>query len=116
MTDAEVKEHIQKKIIFLLNSNNTSMRRLSIQLGLSDSYLNQVLNNNMMPSLHTINNICQFYDLSLSEFFDAKEEYPVEYYRVTKELKNLSASRLQALYVLLHEETSSPAFGFKERI
>ena len=57
MTEKEARTLIQNRIIFLLNSENLSMRGLSTQLGLSESYINQVLNNDMMPSLSIIGSV-----------------------------------------------------------
>lgn len=107
MNNTEIIKLVQSKIISLSNTHNISLRKLSILSGRSGGYLNQVVNNNMMPSLRTISNICEMYDIPLHEFFDLSAQYPIEYYQVVGEVQKLSAARLQALYVLLHEENQS---------
>ena len=115
MTEQEARELIQNRIIFLLNSENLSMRGLSAQLGLSESYINQVLNNDMMPSLSIIIELCELCNMTLSEFFNTDNIYPVEYYQVNEEVKKLSVPRLNALYILLHDEIEDENKGNGKR-
>lgn len=103
MTEAEVKILIRNRLNDLLNSRNTTMRNLSRQLGFSDGYINQVMNNDMMPSLPAIIAICEATNMSLRDFFDASETYPLEYYKVNEALKKMSAERLEALYILIDD-------------
>ena len=83
------------------------MRKLSIQLGLSDSYISQVLNNDMLPSMHMIIALCDYYGIPLKDFFDESVQYPIEYYRLLEELKKLSIPKMNGLYVVLHDESGS---------
>lgn len=103
MTEAEVKILIRDRINDLLNSKNTTMRNLSRQLGFSDGYINQIINNGMMPSLQAIITICEASNMSLCDFFNQSETYPLEYYKVNEELKKMSAKRLEALYTLIDD-------------
>lgn len=106
MLETNVKLLIQTKIIHLLNNNNISMRRLSIELGLSDSYISQILNNNLLPSIRTIINLCDYFDLPLKDFFDENVQYPPEYYLLLTEIQKLSAAKMNGLYVVLHQENN----------
>ncbi|MBQ8984069.1 MAG: helix-turn-helix transcriptional regulator [Lachnospiraceae bacterium] len=104
MTEQELKDLIKTRVNDLLNKRNTTMRSLSKNLGFSEGYINQIMNNNMMPSLQAILVLADAMDMTLSEFFDNSVRYPIEYYRVNKEVQKLSARRLEALNILLHEE------------
>jgi transcriptional regulator with XRE-family HTH domain len=106
MTDSEAKELIKWRINSLLNTKFKTMRSLSRKAGFSDGYMNQIMNNNMMPSISAILSLCDASDMTLSEFFDDSAVYPLEYYKVTKELQKMSAKRLDALYTLLTEENN----------
>lgn len=103
MTEAEVKILIRDRINDLLNSRNTTMRNLSRQLGFSDGYINQIINNGMMPSLQAVITICEASNMSLCDFFNKSEKYPLEYYKVNEELKKMSVNRLEALYTLISD-------------
>ncbi|MBQ8983534.1 MAG: helix-turn-helix transcriptional regulator [Lachnospiraceae bacterium] len=106
MLETNVKLLIQTKIIHLLNNNDISMRRLSIELGLSDSYISQILNNNLLPSIRTIIHLCDYFDLPLKDFFDESIHYPPEYYLLLTEIQKLSAAKMNGLYVVLHQENN----------
>jgi transcriptional regulator with XRE-family HTH domain len=101
MNENDVQNLIRLRVNNLLTTRNTTMRKLSRQLGFSDGYLNQIMNNNMMPSIQAIMSLCEASNMTLSEFFDETKTYPLEYYRVNKEIQKLSSKRLDALYTLI---------------
>jgi transcriptional regulator with XRE-family HTH domain len=103
MTEAEVKELVRIRINEILKSKQVSMRTLSIQLGFSEGYINQIMNNDMMPSLSSIIMLCNSVNMSLSDFFNCEELLPLEYYEVSDKVKQLSVPRLEALSVLLND-------------
>ena len=101
MTEAEIKKLIKDRINALLNAKDTTMRQLSHELGFSDGYLNQIMNNDMTPSLQAILAISEACNMSVSDFFNVENAYPLEYYKVNKELQKMSVARLEALYILI---------------
>ena len=102
MQENNVKILIQEKIIYLLNTSGMSMRSLSMQLGMSDGYISQILNNEMLPSLRIIIALCDYYNMPLKDFFDESVKYPPEYYNLLVEIQRLSVSKMNGLYILLH--------------
>ncbi len=104
MTEQELKDLIKTRVADLISDRGTTMRALSKSLGFSEGYINQIMNNNMMPSLQAVIVIAEAMHMTLSEFFDNSVKYPIEYYRVNKEVQKLSAKRLEALNILLNEE------------
>ena len=104
MTEQEARALIQNRIIYILNTENISMRGLSSMLDLSEGYINRVLNNDMIPSLSILMELAELCNMTISEFFDMNVIYPLEYYQVNEEVKKLPVSKLNALYVLLHDE------------
>ena len=101
MTEEQVKTIVKKRINDLMNAKDISMRNLSIQLGFSDGYINQIMNNDMMPSLHNIIILCEAMHMTLSDFFSDDEVYSIEYYKLSEELKKMSDRRLEAIYTAL---------------
>jgi len=104
MTEQELKDLIKTRVNDLMNKRNTTMRSLSKSLGFSEGYINQIMNNNMMPSLQAVIVLADAMHMTLCEFFDNSVKYPIEYYRVNKEVQKLSVKRLEALNILLNEE------------
>ena len=65
------------------------------------------MNNNMMPSLSAVLMLAEAMNMTPSEFLDNSEKRPLEYYKVNKDIQNLSAKRLEALSILLQEENEN---------
>lgn len=67
-------EFIRKRIVELRLKNNISERKLSEKLGYSPGYIGQISNGSNMPSLPALKEICKFFHLTLSEFFEGESE------------------------------------------
>lgn len=69
-------EFISKRIFELRNSNNISARKMSLDLGLSNSYITQIENGKKSMSIDMLFNICTYFDMTLLDFF--KPYYPTQ--------------------------------------
>ena len=107
MTEQELKDLIKERINDLMEKRGSNMRSLSRSLGFSEGYINQIMNNNMMPSLSAVLMLAEAMNMTPSEFLDNSEKRPLEYYKVNKDIQNLSAKRLEALSILLQEENEN---------
>ena len=73
MSDAEqrLKKFVLNRIKELLKTDsNKSLRTLSELMGHQTSYLSNLLRQQKMPTVSSINTICKYYGLTLSEFFN----------------------------------------------
>lgn len=95
------KEFIKERVATIRNSKNISARSLSLNLGMSSEYVNQVENGRLMPSLDFIMNFCDYFNISISEFFDENIRYPNQYKDLIKELNKLSQPELQQIVDLV---------------
>lgn len=71
-----------------------SARDMSLTLGQSESYINKIENQRMMPSFSGFLYICEYFEISPHDFFNADASAPVK----TREL-------MQALEKLTPEQT-----------
>ena len=82
-------------------AHNISARKLSLELGQSSDYINQIENGKCMPSIEALINFCEYFNLSLGEFFEENFEYPVEYKKIISELNKMDALAVNQIYELL---------------
>jgi len=88
------KEFIKNRISSIRNKKNISARSLSLDLGMSSEYINQVENGRLMPSLDFIINFCDYFKITIGEFFDEKIIYPEQYKFIINELNKLTYNEL----------------------
>ena len=67
-------EFIRGRILELRLKNNLSERKLSEKLGYSPGYIGQISNGGNLPSLSALKEICNFFHVTLSEFFEGESE------------------------------------------
>lgn len=89
------KSFIGKRIAVLRNANKNSARGMSLDLGQSSEYINQIENGRSMPSIEGLINICDYFDITMSEFFDESIVYPIQYKELLQELNKLDSIELE---------------------
>ena len=95
------KEFVKNRIMTIRNQHNISARSLSLDLGMSSEYINQVENGRLMPSLDFVLNFCDYFQISIAEFFDEKNTHPTEYKEIIEELNTLNHEELKQITELI---------------
>ena len=95
------KTFVQTRYATIRLAHNISARKLSIELGQSSEYINQIENGRNLPSLEGLFNFCDYFHITLGEFFEEDYAYPVEYKKIIKELNKLSSLELKQIYDLI---------------
>ena len=95
------KIFIKDRIMTIRNQHNISARSLSLELGMSSEYINQVENGRLTPSLDFVLNFCDYFKISVGEFFDEKNTYPTEYKELIDELNYLNSEELKQIIDLI---------------
>ena len=95
------KKFVQSRYISIRSAHNISARKLSLELGQSSEYINQIENGKNMPSLEGLFNFCDYFGISLGEFFEENYNYPVEYKKFIQELNKLDVLELKQIYDLI---------------
>ena len=91
------EEFIRNRITELRMNANISECRLSLELGYGKSYIQSITSGKANPSMSGFFEICDYFDLTPSEFFDRDMKNPSLMHRITDNLKKLSEEDL-ALY------------------
>lgn len=89
------KSFIGKRIAVLRNAKKNSARGMSLDLGQSSEYINQIENGRSMPSIERLINICDYFGITMSEFFDENIVYPIQYRELLQELNKLDSLELE---------------------
>lgn len=69
MDELECREFVSNRIYQLRIEKNLSARELSLSLGMSAGYINKIENGKAMPSLNSLFYICEYFMITLEEFF-----------------------------------------------
>ncbi len=95
------KTFIKERYANIRNAHNISARKLSIELGQSSEYINQIETGKNMPSIEGLINFCEYFNISLTEFFNESIMYPVQYQTLISELNKLDALELEQIINLI---------------
>jgi transcriptional regulator with XRE-family HTH domain len=100
----ELHKIVQRRINDLVYSANCSYRQLSLAIGKSENYIQKVISGHIMPTLPVIYDICEYFHISLYDFFNTDVDHVIEYNKVNRIIKKASAERLNALYTILTQK------------
>ena len=97
----QIDMFIRQRIAQLRMHQGVSENQMSRELGHSAAYLSNLSTQQKLPSYRSLAEICDYFDITLSQFFDEDCEYPVEVSELLKEAKKARPETLRAvLYVL----------------
>ena len=95
------REFITKRITDLRLEEDISEYQLSLELGKSKSYINNIACGKTLPSLTELLNICEYFKIEVKDFFDTGNEYPVAMSEVIEMLKSLNKEDLDIVKTLV---------------
>ncbi|MBQ8685787.1 MAG: helix-turn-helix transcriptional regulator [Clostridia bacterium] len=95
------KKFVQNRYATIRLAHNVSARKLSLELGQSTEYINQIENGKNMPSLEGLFNFCEYFGVTLGEFFEQEYAYPIEYKKLIQELNKFDALELKQILDLV---------------
>lgn len=95
------RKFVQMRIARIRNAHKISARRLSLELGQSTEYINQIENGNALPSLEGLFNFCDYFNMTLGEFFEDRFNFPVEYSQIIAELNKMDLQEINVVHEML---------------
>ncbi|MBQ7339755.1 MAG: helix-turn-helix transcriptional regulator [Clostridia bacterium] len=95
------KNYVKERYAKIRLAHNISARKLSFELGQSSEYINQIETGKSMPSLEGLFNFCDYFKISLGEFFEQSMKFPVEYKKIIQELDKMDVLELKQIEDLL---------------
>lgn len=78
-----------------------SAREMSLSVGQNQSYINNIECGKALPSMSAFFFICEYLNISPSEFFDTENENPEKLQALVKDLKQLDGEQLDTIAALV---------------
>ncbi|MCH5296124.1 MAG: helix-turn-helix transcriptional regulator [Ruminococcus sp.] len=95
----EQKDFI-KRLVKLRVDKGVSARDMSLTLGQSPSYINNIENGISLPSMTAFTYICEYFDITPHEFFDIESSNPIKEKELINAVKGLSNEQLEHLIAI----------------
>lgn len=94
------KEDFVKRLIELRISKGVSAREMSLSIGQSPGYINNIENGINLPSMSVFFYICDYLGITPKEFFEIESVNPTKINELVKNVKGLSNEQLDNLILL----------------
>lgn len=94
------KETFIKRLIELRMNMGVSARDMSLSLGQSQSYINNIENGINLPSMTVFFYICEYLDVTPKEFFDTSVKVPSKETELLNAVKGLDCKQMDNLIAL----------------
>ena len=95
------EKFIQERINELRMKKNISEYQLSLELGRSQGYIQSITSGRNLPSLGALLDICAYFDITPSEFFDPTVNNPSLIRNIMDDIEKLSHNDLLLLSTVL---------------
>ena len=96
-------DFISDRIAKLRNKKNISARDMSLSLGQSQSYINNIENKKALPSMQMFLYICDYLGVEPKDFFEEDITDPSKLNEAVEAFKSLSPKQLDLLIALAKE-------------
>lgn len=96
-------DEFQKRLRELRLHKNVSARDMSLSIGQNQNYINRIENGTNMPSMSAFLSICDYLNITPSEFFDTNNAQPERMRRLIKQLQNLDIKRFNDVAAIVED-------------
>ena len=90
-------DFIKYRVAFLRNKAGVSARDMSLSIGQNENYINRIELGIMKPSLNGLALICEYFNITLKEFFDVENKIPDDINKLNEEIQELDSEYIQSL-------------------
>ena len=97
------EEDFYKRLSELRIKKGVSARDMSLTLGQSEGYINNIENKKGYPSMLVFFYICEYFGISPSEFFDEENADPKKLKEITEDMKTLSDEQLDLISEIIRQ-------------
>ncbi len=98
-----LEDDFYKRMYQLRSQIGVSARDMSLSLGQNAGYINSIENGNSMPSMKMFLYICEYLNVTPSEFFDIDTEKPKKMTNIISNLRKLNSKQLENIDYLIGE-------------
>ena len=107
MADAYIEEKdFALRLATLRTKKGVSARDMSLSIGQNPGYINGIETGRNNPSLTGILYICEYLDITPSEFFDFDSTNPAKLKPIIEDMKKLNDEQLQAVATIVKNMTN----------
>lgn len=93
----EFEEKFAERLSKLRLAKGVSARDMSLSIGQSAGYINNIENKNNLPSMSAFFYICEYLEISPQDFFDFDNSYPEKLNEIMGYLKQVDDEQLNNL-------------------
>jgi len=97
------KKEFGDRVASLRVKKDVSARDMSLSLGLSAGYINNLENHANYPSMEVFFYICEYLGITPAEFFDDDNRNPQKLKSLIEDLKKLNDTQLETITTLIRE-------------
>lgn len=97
------KEQFIKRLVELRMNKGVSARDMSLSIGQSAGYINNIENGVNLPSMSVFFYICEYLGVTPEEFFDLESKNPTKLDSIIKDLKHLDDKQLDTISTLVKD-------------
>ena len=94
---------IPERITELRIQKGVSSRDMSLSLGQSASYINKIENHRTLPSIAGLIYICEYFGITLQEFFDTESMSPEKSREILNEIKKLTPAQAEHILQVIRD-------------
>lgn len=94
------REEFIKRLTELRMNKGVSARDMSLSIGQSAGYINNIENGVNFPSMTVFFYICEYFDITPMEFFDVSSKNPIKSKELVEAAKGLSNEQLEHLIAI----------------
>lgn len=94
------KENFSLRLSQLREEKGVSARDMSISIGYSENYINNIENKLAYPSMTVFFYICEYLNITPEEFFATENKNPAKVQELVETVKGLSDEQLDSLITL----------------
>ena len=98
----EIKEFAERLAKLRMNKG-VSARDMSLSIGQSEGYINNIENKVNFPSMTVFFYICEYLGITPAEFFETESQNPIKEQKILKELKGLKNEDLNMIMELVRK-------------
>ena len=106
MMDTSYHDLLRERITQLRLKKDVSERRMSLDLGKTDSYIRSITSGKALPSLAELFNIIEYFDMTPAEFFNGMEPEPSARVALQNRISELSDDDLEKVRLFISWITS----------
>ncbi len=92
-----------KRLTELRLEKGVSARDMSLSLGQSESYINRIENQKMLPSMTVFFYICEYFEISPHDFFQTENKLSKELIDTMKKIQSLEPQKQKHLVDLIND-------------